>query len=169
MIQLIVVAALLASFVATGHGQRVTAASPEEDRKRLDEEIAATKAKLADLERRRYLNPPEPKTYLHVAYFCEKTTIEFEDGTKAFAATVFNLDKYGNLRQANWILAADAFVFPEESKAVRMDWDAIKVGTRIHLYCTDLQMGLGGYGPPVLKVGIPTKVRVSEKSSPSPR
>ena len=168
VVQLTAVAMLLASLVATGQEHRATATGPDEDRKRLDEEIAATRAKLAGLERRRALMI-EPKTHVHVAYFREMTTIEYEDNTKDRAVLVSTLDKNGNLSDARWALAANAFVFLEDGKEAGMDWDAIKPGTRVHLYCTDLQMGLGGYGPPVLKVGIPAKARPSDKRDTASR
>lgn len=156
-LQIAAVAMLVAGLVATSRGSPGTFSASDEARTRLDDEIVAMKAKLADLEHQRALLAPangSPNTHVVVGYFRETTTIKFVDRTKSRAVVVSSPDRDGNLHDLAWILAADAFVFIEGSDAERRDWNAIKPGTRLHLYCPADKDG--GYGPPVRKVGIPT-------------
>lgn len=98
----------------------------------------------------------EPATRVVVGYFLKKTIIEFVDGTKRPAVEVLTVRDDGHLQNLYgqaWILADNACVFPESSASERLSWSELKAGMRLHLHCTVRKDG--GYGPPVLKVGVP--------------
>lgn len=164
IMQFAAIGMLLAAVLAAGSGRRSTAAAADDTGASLEKDIAAARAKLAELEFRRHLLTPEtgePNTHIVIGFFRETTTIKFVDRTKRAAAVVATLDGDGNLRDQSYILAADAFVF-SEADSERLDWSAIKPGMKIHLYCT--KDASGAYGPPVLKVGVPAFARNGGKT-----
>lgn len=79
LVRLTIGVTVFAYLLAVGHVSRAAPGS-DHNTKRLDEEIAATRARLADLEHRRaHLQPAtvsEPGTRIVVGYYRKKTTIK---------------------------------------------------------------------------------------------